>query len=70
MNQAFVTRLGTGVIIKQLYKTGKVPDLPHIMLLTNSSIQALTFILPNFFLYSHQNATEVTQNLGDFQIQT
>ena len=32
--------------------------------------QAHTFILPNFLLYSHQNATQVTQNLGNFQIQT
>ena len=30
--------------------------------------QAHTFILPNFLFYWHQNATQVTQNLGNFQI--
>ena len=46
--------LAAGVINKQKYKTGKVSDLPHIILLiTCSNIQAHTFTLPNFFLYSH-----------------
>ena len=43
--------LGAGVVNKrQYYKTGKFPDLPHLLLLPCSNIQAHTFILPNFFL--------------------
>ena len=59
--------MGAGVANKRQYKTAKVPDLPHIFSLTK--LQAHTFILPNFLLYWHQNATQVTRNLGNFQIQ-
>ena len=49
--------LGAVVVNARQCKTGKVPDQLHIFLFIKLNVQAHTCILVNFFLYSHQNAT-------------
>ena len=49
--------LGAVVVNARQCKTGKVSDQLHIFLFIKLNVQAHTCILVNFFLYSHQNAT-------------